>query len=575
MATLAKIDGQEHGNVTSGAGGVYDGVSGTISSVISPVRTGLRALRINPTAASARVVYNISGTVATSAVYIRFNALPAADVRLAFFTNASGNGILVYDVSANQFAIYVGTNANQVNVGPTLAINTWYRVVFEFDTATGTASIRVRIGNGTEATTSRAQVSASSTEAVLGSDASGTMDVVYDDWVVSVIDGDYEQISGTWTNHEVQSLIPSADGTHNIQTSGDFDSFVGTAFSNATTNGNTFIGHRPLQLANTADQVIRHDVNTDTTRYMEFTLENLMGILVPVDVRAYVAAVDAASAGTEVGEAHLLLSDATEVLTTGSLSAWDTTEDPGLTITLKKRMAIPPTGGWDATKVNGLLARVGFGDAAPDRNWIDFMVEVALQETPAAAPSAAAIGRVHVRATASALKIGIAPAVGRTHIRGTATAIAIKTATATGRVHLRATAVGAAVGAPLSASALGRIHVRSTATGIKIGTASAVGRGHVRGIASGIAIKQAAGIGRAHVRGAASALAIQKASGLGRLHVRAVASGGVFSALFGKPVADPLAEWTGTQGDAILTAVAGDAILTAVAGDAVLEPGEG
>ncbi|MGH7252650.1 MAG: hypothetical protein ACREIE_02505, partial [Nitrospiraceae bacterium] len=240
------------------------------------------------------------------------------------------------------------------------------------------------------------------------------------------------------------------------------------------------------------------------------------------------------------------------------------------------------------TEFNGLMARVGFSsDATPDPQWSSLMVQYAVPE--AAVSTAAGVGRVHVRATAAAVKIGIAPAVGRTRIRGTATAIAIKTATATGRVHvratavgaatgaplsaagvgrvhLRATAVGAAVGAPLSASALGRIHVRSTAIGIKIGTASAVGRGHVRGIASGIAVKQAAGIGRIHVRGAASALATQKAPGLGRLHVRAVASGGIFSALFGKPVADPLAEWTAVQGDAILTAVAGDA---------TLEPGEG
>jgi hypothetical protein len=211
----------------------------------------------------------------------------------------------------------------------------------------------------------------------LGPDDAVTVTFYADDWLIATADGDYEEIKG-WTSHSVQSLIPSADGTHNITTLGDFDSFTSTAFSNSTTNGNTFIAHRPLQLANTAEQVIRQDLGA-TTNYMEFTLENLSaGDSTVEDVRTYGTHVEASTTNASLGEIRLLLSDDTEVLTTGSLSVVNSTEDPGITINLRKRMAIAPAGGWDTTKVDGLKVRVGFGDGVPDVNFIDCMVEVAL-----------------------------------------------------------------------------------------------------------------------------------------------------------------------------------------------------
>jgi hypothetical protein len=105
------------------------------------------------------------------------------------------------------------------------------------------------------------------------------------------------------------------------------------------------------------------------------------------DVRAYTAVVYSSATGTPAAEVRLLLSDNTEVLTTGSISVKNSTEDPGTTLTAYKRLTIAPAGGWDTTKVNGLKFRIGFDDLAADANFIDLMVEVLLY-TPAAGAAA-------------------------------------------------------------------------------------------------------------------------------------------------------------------------------------------
>ena len=387
MATLFWIDGFEHGDVTNlSSNRVPDGITGTPTIVTSPARTGARALRINPTATNWSYGYTATAgsRVVTQSVYIRFTALPTADVQLMHFVSTV-NGYLWFMNTNDKFAVSV-TTSGQVEGGPTLVIDTWYRVTVEFDTSTNTFQTRAIVDGGAEFSATGASTAADITNVRLGMTSAATSDTYYDDYIVSQTDGDYEDIS-TWAGHSIESLIPSSDGTHNITTAGDFDSFTGTAFSNSTTNGNTFIGHRPLQQTNTAEQVIRQELGT-TANYMEFGLENLSASSDTVQaVRSYAFHVESAAAGASLAEAQLLLSDNTEVLTTGSISVINSTEDPGTTVTLRERMTIAPSGGWDRTKVDGLKARVGFSDNAPDVNFIDFMVEVLLKAAAAGATS--------------------------------------------------------------------------------------------------------------------------------------------------------------------------------------------
>jgi hypothetical protein len=374
MATLLLLDGFEHGRAAA-LPTVYDTTIGSVSAQTTPVRTGVRSMGIAAGGAAASVRYNIAAgnRIITMSFYIRFAALPTADVMLAFMINGSSNGQLMFINSTDQFAVKQGANA-AVAGGPTIVVDTWYRIVWEHDASTTPHVQRCRVDGGTEFSTNVGGTAIDMSSVALGTLNADTVTAYYDDWIISQTDGDYEDIGG-WTSHEIESLVATSDGTHNIATSGDFDSFVGTAFANGTTTGWTFIDHRPLLAANVANDVIRQELGA-VTNYMEFLLGDHTLSGTPLDARAYGTHVESASAGASLGVAKLLLSDNTEVLTTGSLSVIHSTEDPGLTVTIRKRMTIRPAGGWDNTKVDGLKARIGFADNAPDVNFIDFMVEV-------------------------------------------------------------------------------------------------------------------------------------------------------------------------------------------------------
>ena len=368
MPTLDRIDGFEHGIATSAV--VFDNATGSPTIVTTPVRTGSRALSCAASGAGCYVRYTIpaGNRKVTQSFYFRISSLPGSGTpEFAAIGHTTVKGVVRVNSSGACQALITGGLVQ--THGTTLVAGTWYRLDMVVDSSTGTWTLDWSIDgtSGTQATSS--QTAADITGAYAGITTASTITVYYDDWAIATGSSDYPI-----GPHSVESLIPSADGTHNIGSSGDFDSFTTTAFSNYTTTGYSYIGHRPLQYANTADQVIRQDIN-GATNYMEFTLENMSGSN-PVGVRAYGVHVESASVGASNGEMRLLLSDNTEVLTTGSISMINSTEDPSTTVTLRDRMCIDPSGGWDATKVNGLKVRLGFGDGNPDVNFIDCMLEV-------------------------------------------------------------------------------------------------------------------------------------------------------------------------------------------------------
>lgn len=378
------IDGFEHGAVGTTLG-AYSAVTATPTIITSSFRTGARAGQISSSAAAETLGLDVpaGNRTVVSSIYVMITSLtPGANHQVIVFTNANGNPQIWFDDTANRFMAAVN-NVDQQNFGPNpIVINTWYRIDCMAVVSGGNTSITARAYSdtgaltgtqiGAEVTSTRAQTDADITRVSLGTAGATTSTQNYDDWVITLDATDFPFVP-----HGIYSLIPNADGTHNIAVSGDLDSFAGTAFSNATTTAFSFIDHRPLQLANTADNVIRQDAQS-ATEYVELLFEDLAdGIGAPHAVRAYGTHVMSSTTGTPTAEMRLLTAGGTEILTTGSTSMIDTGDgDPGTTLTMRKKMCIPPSGGWTVDLINGLKVRMGFNNIAADVNFTDCMLEV-------------------------------------------------------------------------------------------------------------------------------------------------------------------------------------------------------
>jgi hypothetical protein len=378
VPTLWIIDGFEHGLATAGVAGVYDSVNGSPAILTASPRPGKnRYLEFSAAAAAENVNYNVGAgnRQVTQSVYIRFpTSLPTAVIPLITWACGSGDGQIVFNNLVSQLRLRIG-GAVPIDFGPTLVADQWYLIDAEFnsDDGAGNAVVKASVDEGTEGSTTRAQAAADITRIQLGPGSALTYTFHCSCWLASLTAGDYPI-----GPHTVYRLLPNADGTHNIATSGDFDSFTGTAFSNSTTNSWDFVDDAPVGVTNTADTVIRQELGS-TTDYMEHLWENLpAGTEIPIDVRGYGSYVESAASGASLAELRLLLADNTVIQTVGAIDWIDSTEDPGTTVTVKKRMFLRPSGGWDRTKVDGLKSRLGFGDNNPDVNFLSTMLEVAV-----------------------------------------------------------------------------------------------------------------------------------------------------------------------------------------------------
>lgn len=376
VPTLVWCDSFEHGQPgLNNAQGPFAGGSGTPAIVTTPVRTGARALEISAVGAAEERQYQGSGsTTAWTGVYIRFASLPSADCTLAYIqVSGQQSGRLKFNNTTDTFQIQVGAGT-AVDVGAALSTGVWYRVLFELDTSTDTATMRCVVGadnaaNSTEQTATVAQTSAGTTQHGLGTDTAGTFTAYYDDWILGGVDGDYELLRDApdpdWT---VVRLSPSRDGAHSTGAAGSYtDGSVN--ITDATTDAWTRLDDVPLNNSNTAGETIRQIL---TGGYVEIGFDTLpAGTDEPADMVFMGLHVDAAAsgAGNSIVSMHTAAGTTLNTVLSG---------DPGTTVVAKTTKVTRPVGGWTRALVNGVLARWGQGDGAPDSHLLNMMLQVAL-----------------------------------------------------------------------------------------------------------------------------------------------------------------------------------------------------
>lgn len=375
------LDSWEHGRAVVTTN-LYSGAGTGQSISTSTYRTGTRSLRCAPASNSQYLTRGITGTTdGTTGFYIRFATLPP-DGAILFRVGASTFVRIYYASATQQFTIDHSSAGGATAFGPTLTTGVWYKVLLKWNTSTNPWSATVSVDGAYETTIAPAVTGASLTVVNWGNTATvASGEWFYDDAFIDDDEGAYTTLkSADW---QVQALIVNGDGSHNIATSGDFDSYTTTAFDNSTTDGYTYLDHRPLLFSNAANQVIRQELGT-TTDYMEFTLENLTspGTAEVWGVSGIGVHAENVASGASQGEMRVYESDGTSLCTPDIIAS---TNDPGTTTTLRHVILSRASGSWSSSVVDGLLLRIGYADNAPDVNFIDAMLQVMLYETSEAA----------------------------------------------------------------------------------------------------------------------------------------------------------------------------------------------
>lgn len=352
----------------------YGGSSASIST--TTVRSGLRSGRINGTNivdGFSTEAFAASSNITVFRFYIRFASLPSVTTSLG--VSGSGNPGVFFNATDSKIypgrynaGAFLGTQGFSVTTG------VWYRIDCRVNTSANPWAIDVSV-DGTALTTYSPAIASQTSNAIyLGPVNSATVDMYYDDVIVSQTSGDYP-IGGGYVNH----FIPTSDGTHNVAGSNDFErSGTGTDILNSTTDAYLLIQKEPLVTTNTTYILLLAPPNA--TDYVECVFGNGTGVSTPTIAPRWVEAIVTFNEVTSgVNNIRLALNDngTTSDIYNG---------DVGNTNVAHKGWSDPPSAAtsWTLSSGNGnflnLRIRCYTSDAAPDPTFISAMLEAEFQE---------------------------------------------------------------------------------------------------------------------------------------------------------------------------------------------------
>ena len=355
-------------------------VGGSVSIETTTVRTGLRAVRCNPSASSESIRSTGAHTSTIrhiGRVYVYFVALPSADTGLV--THGSGSAAPQVRFKQSDSKIYSAVSTTFGATGVAVTTGQWYRLDYDFNVNTAGADFcdvqvdGVACGQATAAGTSTGSASD-----IIGVVNTATADVIFDDVILSSTAADYPIGAGF-----VKSYIPNADGAHNlVGGANDFErSATSVAITNSTTDAYDLINERPLP---TTEVDFINAVAPPTTDYVEWAYEDSTEADAPRAVEAILVTHDAGSAGTCAYSVTLR-----EHAGGTTADIFNSTQNVGATITYRRAhfATVPGTSdAWTTTKFNALRSRFTVTDASPDIYLDAAMLEAEFPEAAAVEP---------------------------------------------------------------------------------------------------------------------------------------------------------------------------------------------
>jgi hypothetical protein len=386
MATPTWCCGAECGTQAANAGNHWFNAFTNAAFSTTTVRSGSRSIRVNPTAATGQAFSEgmTGSNLVVARAYIYVASAPTADAGV-FTVSASGAFVgLVYQSSDAKY--YAGRDVGGAisDIGATglaIPLNTWTRIDLRVNTSANPWVIDAQVeGVALGQSQPAIALSNASGNVLCGSTGTKTFDIYYDDIVAGNTSGDYPFGAGY-----IHLFVPTADGTHNIAGTGDFQrGNTGTDILNSTTTAWQLIDDVPIPSGGAApDQAdcIRAVAPANpTTDYVECVFGPFTGVPIPTTgPRAVEVYGTYHQIATQSGEMEVLLNDnATTdfVLDTGVVAGVTTLRY------FRKHYADPPSaasvwtaGGAGNGDFNDLRVRFRAPDAAPDQCLDSILIE--------------------------------------------------------------------------------------------------------------------------------------------------------------------------------------------------------
>lgn len=309
MATPVFCCGFECGVL--GTSGQHWELTGTGALDTSTKKNGARAIRINPTSAVAHV-QSLSGLPTGGVSVLRFyfnNASnPAGNAFIGGINVTGGRSAgLVFQFSDTKYYIGTATSGAVTVLGTGVTLSAgWHLVDIRVNSQSNPWSIDITIdgtslGNQTNAQT--ANVGAQ--RIMLGTIVAATMDMYYDDVILSHTSADYPIGAGKVEPHTVV-----ADGTHSIAGTNDFERGTSpTDILNSTTDAYTLVDDVPLTTT-LGTEYINMIAPPSAADYVECVFGPAPGISAPTTAPRAVEVIAAiAQAGTGAGNMEIRLND--------------------------------------------------------------------------------------------------------------------------------------------------------------------------------------------------------------------------------------------------------------------------
>ena len=346
----------------------------------SVARNGTRSLRLNPSAAVGRIFTKSfsAGSVMVWRFYLRFAALPTSDTAISSFQAGAGSGVGFKSADSSLYAFATDSAPSFGASGIPVTTGIWYRIDVKTITSANPWLIDVQVDGVSCAQLSFSTGAVSGSSIQIGSGGtSETFDFYVDDLLVSQTSDDYP-IGPGYVNH----FVPTADGTHNVAGTNDFErTLTGTDIDNTTTDSYLLVDDIPLE--SSLNDWINLTAPLNATDYVENVFGPAPGINTPTTAPRsveFLAAYHAAAVQTN--NLRVAYRDSNGGTQDDVLNA--TVGSETILYIRKQYTTIPGGGAWTVTAFNNSRAQCYSSDANPDPRLDGYMIEAEWAEVAVA-----------------------------------------------------------------------------------------------------------------------------------------------------------------------------------------------